>query len=84
MFTKQISFANKYNLNTFSVTEHDQAVHNLTKRATASEIIVECRRTNIMGSLIQNASPFLFPCTIEYSLICSGLLPLFTFQLYDK
>nr|CAD7452531.1 unnamed protein product [Timema tahoe] len=33
-----------------------------------------CRRTNIMGSLVQNASPFLFPCTIEYSLICAVIL----------
>nr|CAD7393884.1 unnamed protein product [Timema cristinae] len=33
-----------------------------------------CRRTNIMGTLVQNASPFLFPCTIEYSLICAVIL----------
>jgi hypothetical protein len=36
--------------------------------------LFECRRTNIMGSLVQNASPFLFPCTIEYSLICAVIL----------
>ncbi|XP_049865206.1 proton channel OtopLc-like isoform X1 [Pectinophora gossypiella] len=36
--------------------------------------IFECRRTNIMGSLVQDASPFLFPCTIEYSLICAAIL----------
>lgn len=29
----------------------------------------ECRRSDIMGALVQNASPFLFPCTIEYSLV---------------
>lgn len=46
----------------------------MTKRATATVIIVDCRRTNIMGSLVQNASPFLFPCTIEYSLICAVIL----------
>lgn len=34
----------------------------------------ECRRSDIMGSLVQNASPFLFPCTIEFSLICSAVL----------
>nr|XP_029717773.1 proton channel OtopLc-like [Aedes albopictus] len=34
----------------------------------------ECHRTNIMGSLVQNAAPFLFPCTIEYSLICAVIL----------
>lgn len=27
-----------------------------------------------MGSLVQNASPFLFPCTIEYSLVCACIL----------
>ncbi|KAG8226015.1 hypothetical protein J437_LFUL004136, partial [Ladona fulva] len=36
--------------------------------------LLECRRTNIMGALVQNASPFLFPCTIEYSLICAVIL----------
>ncbi|XP_063224706.1 proton channel OtopLc-like [Bacillus rossius redtenbacheri] len=37
-------------------------------------LIYECRRTNIMGTLVQDASPFLFPCTIEYSLICAAIL----------
>lgn len=36
--------------------------------------IYECRRTNIIGTLVQDASPFLFPCTIEYSLICAAIL----------
>ncbi|XP_051165879.1 proton channel OtopLc-like isoform X1 [Leptopilina boulardi] len=36
--------------------------------------IFECRRDNIMGLLVQDASPFLFPCTIEYSLICAAIL----------
>lgn len=35
-----------------------------------------------MGSLIQNASPFLFPCTIEYSLICSGNI--YNLNLYHR
>lgn len=51
-----------------------QLVDHLTKRATASTIFVECRRTNIMGNLVQTAAPFLFPCTIEYSLICAVIL----------
>lgn len=46
-------------------------VFNRLERATAA---VVCRRTNIMGTLVQNASPFLFPCTIEYSLICAVIL----------
>lgn len=48
--------------------------HHIQRRAVGFEIIVECRRTDIMGRLIQNASPFLFPCTIEYSLICAVIL----------
>ncbi|XP_052900039.1 proton channel OtopLc [Anopheles moucheti] len=36
--------------------------------------IFECRRSNIIGTLVQDASPFLFPCTIEYSLICAAIL----------
>ncbi|KAF5282177.1 hypothetical protein FQR65_LT02874 [Abscondita terminalis] len=36
--------------------------------------IYECRRTNVLGTLVQDASPFLFPCTIEYSLICAAIL----------
>lgn len=35
---------------------------------------IPCRRSNIMGALLQNAAPFLFPCTIEYSLICAVIL----------
>lgn len=35
----------------------------------------ECTRTSlIMGNLVHNAAPFLFPCTIEYSLICAVIL----------
>ncbi|XP_055843542.1 proton channel OtopLc [Episyrphus balteatus] len=33
-----------------------------------------CTRTNIMGALVQEVAPFLFPCTIEYSLICAVIL----------
>lgn len=33
-----------------------------------------------MGSLVQNSSPFLFPCTIEYSLICAVIL----FEMWKK
>lgn len=34
----------------------------------------ECKRSEVMGNLVQNASPFLFPCAIEYSLICAAIL----------
>lgn len=46
--------------------------HNILKRDV--DIVIDCRRTNIMGRLVQNASPFLFPCKIEYSLICAVIL----------
>lgn len=34
----------------------------------------QCRRVNIMGQLVQDVSPFLFPCAIEYSLISAAIL----------
>ncbi|XP_063224769.1 proton channel OtopLc-like [Bacillus rossius redtenbacheri] len=43
-------------------------------RGLLVEDLYECRHDNIMGSLVQDASPFLFPCTIEYSLICAVIL----------
>ncbi|XP_049862231.1 proton channel OtopLc-like isoform X2 [Schistocerca gregaria] len=49
------------------------AVHNVSRRSAEHDIF-ECRRSNIMGSLVQNAAPFLFPCTIEYSLICAVVM----------
>ena len=33
-----------------------------------------CRRSNVIGQLVMDASQFLFPCTIEYSLICAAIL----------
>ncbi|CAG0885044.1 unnamed protein product [Cyprideis torosa] len=33
-----------------------------------------CDRSSVMGRLVQDASPFLFPCVIEYSLICAAIL----------
>ncbi|XP_049862265.1 proton channel OtopLc-like isoform X3 [Schistocerca gregaria] len=50
------------------------AHHRVARGLKGPHHIYECRRTNIMGSLVQDASPFLFPCTIEYSLICAAIL----------
>ncbi|KAK6620471.1 hypothetical protein RUM44_006872 [Polyplax serrata] len=33
-----------------------------------------CWNTLIMGSLLKNSSPYLFPCTVEYSLLCAVIL----------
>ncbi|CAH2091891.1 unnamed protein product [Euphydryas editha] len=51
--------------------------HSIISKSNTSHDKIEnmpCKRSNIMGSLVQNASPFLFPCTIEYSLICAVIL----------
>ncbi|PZC81977.1 proton channel OtopLc-like isoform X2 [Helicoverpa zea] len=60
------------------VEETKHEIHHLehTILAPANATLLEsdgipCRRSNIMGALLQNAAPFLFPCTIEYSLICA-------------
>lgn len=55
------------------VTNHTDTVRH-KRSLQGTHYIYECRRTNIIGSLVQNASPFLFPCTIEYSLICAAIL----------
>lgn len=55
--------------------EHLPEAHHIVARGLKGpHHIYECRRTNIIGSLVQDASPFLFPCTIEYSLICAAIL----------
>ncbi|KAE8743045.1 hypothetical protein FOCC_FOCC011368, partial [Frankliniella occidentalis] len=38
------------------------------------DAVDECIASDILGALVRNASPFLFPCTIEYSLICAVVL----------
>jgi len=45
-----------------SIVDHESVTHGL------------CRRSNVIGQLVQDASQFLFPCTIEYSLICAAVL----------
>lgn len=58
-----------------AVIAHDPTAHLRVPRGLKGPYqIFECRRTNIIGTLVQDASPFLFPCTIEYSLICAAIL----------
>lgn len=54
-------------------TFNDSAAH-------LAQLNDNCGRTDIMGALVQNAAPFLFPCTIEYSLICAVIL----FEMWKK
>ncbi|XP_018025126.1 uncharacterized protein LOC108680745 isoform X2 [Hyalella azteca] len=52
-------------------------VHDVVRRSadtSHSSSIYDCRKSDMMSRLVDNASPFLFPCTIEYSLLCSGVL----------
>ncbi|XP_075972818.1 proton channel OtopLc-like isoform X2 [Anticarsia gemmatalis] len=63
------------------VEETKHEIHHLEHTILAQENstlhvaeAIPCRRANIMGALLQNAAPFLFPCTIEYSLICAVIL----------
>ncbi|KAG1689326.1 Proton channel OtopLc [Nymphon striatum] len=37
-------------------------------------MIHACRHASVIGRMVQVASPFMFPCTIEYSLICASIL----------
>lgn len=51
--------------------------HHIERRSIADHEMMthgQCRRTNVIGQLVQDASQFLFPCTIEYSLICAAVL----------
>lgn len=52
--------------------------HHISKRSLDDHSLYtthgECRRSNVIGQLVQDASQFLFPCTIEYSLICAAIL----------
>ncbi|XP_030246454.1 proton channel OtopLc, partial [Drosophila navojoa] len=53
----------------------NMTISNLTTVATPTQSTFSgCSRTTIMGALVQQLSPFLFPCTIEYSLICAVIL----------
>ncbi|EDV32927.2 uncharacterized protein Dana_GF22452, isoform B [Drosophila ananassae] len=62
--------------NTVLATNVSSIIANMTITAspTAATVFNGCSRTTIMGSLVQQLSPFLFPCTIEYSLICAVIL----------
>lgn len=59
--------------NSEPLAEH-QTHHIVARGLKGPHRIYECRRTNVLGTLVQDASPFLFPCTIEYSLICAAIL----------
>lgn len=77
-----------YNNTLDTINSTANATHDLHKRSIenhtlrhADLIDFSCRLDNgIMGNLVQQVSPFLFPCTIEYSLICAVIL----FEMWKK
>jgi len=48
-------------------------LHRVRRGLKGPHSMYDCRRTNIIGSLVDSSSHFLFPCTIEYSLICAAI-----------
>ena len=57
---------------------HQNTYHHLKIRSIDDHELFtthgNCRRSNVIGELVKDASQFLFPCTIEYSLICAAIL----------
>lgn len=53
-------------------TTTEKVLHRVTRGLKGPHSMYECGRVNIIGSLVDSSSPFLFPCTIEYSLIAAG------------
>ncbi|XP_069703185.1 proton channel OtopLc-like [Periplaneta americana] len=43
-------------------------------RAYVPDISPDCWQSDIMAPLVRSASRFLFPCTVEYSLLCAVIL----------
>ncbi|XP_067636088.1 proton channel OtopLc isoform X3 [Eurosta solidaginis] len=68
---------NESQMNNSISTTIQNVLTNITTSAVvnaSTQVTVGCTRTNIMGALVQEVAPFLFPCTIEYSLICAVIL----------
>ncbi|KAK2714063.1 hypothetical protein QYM36_008602 [Artemia franciscana] len=61
-------------IDSFNHTYDDSDYFNLPHVRKKRGYNLECQRTDLMGSVVQNASPFLFPCAIEYSLICFAIM----------
>jgi len=48
-------------------------IHQVPLREVGYDENFLCRRTNSLGKMVVNTAPFLFPCVIEYSLICAAV-----------
>ncbi|XP_021925161.1 uncharacterized protein LOC110832451 [Zootermopsis nevadensis] len=62
----------------FNTTNKHRPVSNVSdhgiSRTYIPDIEPECWKSNIMAPLVRSASRFLFPCTVEYSLLCAVIL----------
>ena len=59
-----------------SVFHHGGATFNVFPDPSGHHGATGCSRadTKIMNKLLSDSAPYLFPCTIEYSLICAAIL----------
>ncbi|XP_041358945.1 proton channel OtopLc-like isoform X2 [Gigantopelta aegis] len=55
-------------------TSHVGAQTVLTSLHTATLLVLECERGSIMQRVVNQSASYLYPCSIEYSLICAGIL----------
>ncbi|TRY73602.1 hypothetical protein TCAL_10164 [Tigriopus californicus] len=59
----------------FPTLEHSTQGALSSQHFDLSNLVSLCsRKSNIMSKLLADSGPFLFPCTIEYSLICAAVL----------
>lgn len=62
----------------FNVSHHHHRLieKNITQKAIEglAHPEVKCYWTEMMGNVVNRASPYLYPCSIEYSLICAGIM----------
>ena len=54
---------------------------NTSNLSNTNQTIVRCQKNSIMGSILQNASPYLYPFIVEYSLIAAAFLYIMWFTI---
>ncbi|KAL5013432.1 hypothetical protein ScPMuIL_007702 [Solemya velum] len=61
---------------TDGITRHRNGMHDGEGNHTyeVGKHTIGCDSNSMMSGIVNSAGPFLYPCTIEYSLICAGIL----------
>lgn len=72
--TREHSLTRKRNADPVGYLEPMDILHQNLEDIGSSSLGDECKRSDMMGNVVQDASQFLFPCAIEYSLICAAIL----------